>query len=171
VFTGVSGGFAFGLGYAWVGGILAAIAQIFDGMDGQVARLTGRKSIKGAFFDSVLDRYVDFALLFGTLLHCLRFSSGTQVGDFILSPAWIILTGALAAVGSSQVSYATARAVSLDIDYHRPESAGKGTRCSVFVICGLLTPLWIHFPFLALIYLALHTNLVLVFSFLHLRKL
>ena len=38
---GISAGVAFGLGLAWVGGLLAAVAQVLDGVDGQVARLTG----------------------------------------------------------------------------------------------------------------------------------
>jgi hypothetical protein len=73
---GISGGIAFGLGFAWIGGLLAAVAQILDGVDGQVARLTDKVSSEGAFLDSVLDRYMDFSLLFGILFHCLRYSEG-----------------------------------------------------------------------------------------------
>jgi phosphatidylglycerophosphate synthase len=142
---GISGGIAFGLGFAWIGGLLAAVAQILDGVDGQVARLTDKVSSEGAFLDSVLDRYMDFSLLFG-----------------------ILLTG-LAAAGCSQVSYATARAESLKLDYRRPEYAGKGSRTSVIIICGLLTPFWIHFPLIALIYLALHPNLAVIISLLRLK--
>ena len=61
VSLGICGGIAFGLGFAWAGGLLAA-AQVLDGVDGQVARLTGRESTLGAFLDSVLDRYMDFLL-------------------------------------------------------------------------------------------------------------
>ena len=147
---GISAGVAFGLGLAWVGGLLAAVAQVLDGVDGQVARLTGKESAEGAFLDSVLDRYMDFSLLFGILLHCLRFSAGEEVGGLALSSGWLVVIAGLAAVGSSQVSYATARAESLQLDYPRPEYAGKGSRTAVIIICGLLTPLWIHFPLVAL---------------------
>lgn len=167
---GIIGGVAFGLGLAWAGGLLAAVAQILDGMDGQVARLTDKVSSEGAFLDSVLDRYMDFSLLFGILLHCLRFSVGMEVGGVFLSSAWLILIAGLAAAGSSQVSYATARAASLQLDYRRPEYAGKGSRTSVIIICGLLTPLWIHFPLLALIYLAVHPNLAIVVSLFRLKR-
>jgi phosphatidylglycerophosphate synthase len=167
---GVSAGFAFGLGPAWAGGLLAAIAQVLDGVDGQVARLTGRESSEGAFLDSVLDRYMDFSLLFGILLHCLRFSVGVDLFGIVVRPSWLILIGGLAAAGSSQVSYATARAASLQLDYRRPEYAGKGSRTAVIIVCGLLTPVWIHFPLVALLYLAFHPNLALLASLLHLGQ-
>ena len=160
--TGICGGIAFGLGVAWIGGLLAAVAQVMDGVDGQVARLTGRASAEGAFLDSVLDRYMDFSLLFGMLLHSLRFS------NFSTFP--LIFIACLATAGASQVSYATARATSLKLNYARPEYAGKGTRTTAIVFCGLLTPLWIHFPLLALIYLALHPNIAIVVSLIHLIR-
>jgi len=168
VCLGIFGGIAFGLGLAWVGGLLAAAAQVLDGVDGQVARLTGRESTKGAFLDSVLDRYMDFSLIFGMLFHCLRFSIGVNLGGIVLSSSWLILITGLAAAGSSQVSYATARANTLQLDYHRPEYAGKGSRTAVIIICGLLTPLWIHFPLVALVYLALHPNIAVLVSLLRL---
>jgi phosphatidylglycerophosphate synthase len=170
VCLGVSAGFAFGLGLAWAGGLLAAVAQVLDGVDGQVARLTGKESSEGAFLDSVLDRYMDFSLMFGILLHCLRFSVGVDLLGIVLSPSWLILFGGLAAAGSSQVSYATARAASLQLDYRRPEYAGKGSRTTVIIVCGLLTPFWIHFPLVALLYLAVHPNLALLISLLRLGQ-
>ncbi len=169
VFLGISGGVAFGLGSALAGGLLTATAQVLDGVDGQVARLTGRESYKGAFLDSVLDRYMDFALIFGMLLHCLRFSVGANVGGIVLGPTWLILIAGLAAAGSSQVSYATARAESLQLDYRRPEYAGKGSRTTAIIICGILAPLWIHFPLVALTYLALHPNFAVLVSLLRLK--
>ena len=168
-FVGISGGIAFGLGLAWIGALLAAVAQILDGVDGQVARLTDKVSSEGAFLDSVLDRYMDFSLLFGILLHCLRYSGGVGSGGVIISPVWLIVLTGLAAAGCSQVSYATARAESLKLDYRRPEYAGKGSRTTVIIICGLLTPFWIHFPLIALIYLALHPNLAVIISLMRLQ--
>ena len=169
VFIGVSAGFAFGLGLAWAGGLLAAVAQVLDGVDGQVARLTGRESSEGAFLDSVLDRYMDFSLLFGILVHCFRFSLRVELLGMVLSPNWLILVGGLAAAGSSQVSYATARAASLQLDYRRPEYAGKGSRTTIIIVCGLLTPFWIHFPLVGLLYLAVHPNVGVIVSLIRLK--
>jgi phosphatidylglycerophosphate synthase len=161
---GISGGIAFGVGFAWLGALMAALAQILDGTDGQVARLTDRVSSTGALLDSVLDRYMDFSLIFGILFHCLRYSSGVGWGETVLSPVWLIVIAGLAAVGSSQVSYATARAASLNLAFSRPEYAGKGSRTTVIIICGLLTPFWIHFPLVALLYLAIHPNIAVILS-------
>lgn len=167
---GIGGGIAFGLGWAWLGGLLAACAQILDGVDGQVARLTERVSSKGALLDSVLDRYMDFALLFGIFFHCLRYSSGIGENIGILNLEWLIIIAALAAAGSSQISYFTARAANLNLEFKRPEHAGKGSRTAVIIICGLLTPLWIHFPLAALLYLAIHPNLALIISMFKLKS-
>lgn len=161
---GVAAGIVFGLGAAWGGGLLAAASQILDGTDGQVARLMQRESSRGAFLDSVLDRYTDFALLFGMLLHALRFSSGCRVFGIIMHPGLLVLIAGLAAAGSSQVSYATARAANLNLAYRRPEFVGKGTRTAAIVLSGLLTPLWVHFPLLGLTYLAVHPNIAVVTS-------
>ena len=168
--AGISGGILFGLGLAWLGAVLAAVAQVLDGVDGQVARLTGKESLQGAFLDSVLDRYMDFALMFGMLLHCLRFSLDLSVGGIVLTSSKLVLIAGLAVAGASQVSYATARAASLKLAYHRPELAGKGTRTAVIIICGLLTPLWIHFPLAGLTYLALHPNLGVLTSMVRLSS-
>jgi CDP-diacylglycerol--glycerol-3-phosphate 3-phosphatidyltransferase len=44
-------------------------AGIFDMVDGRVARATNQVTRFGAFFDSVLDRYSDLALLMGLLVY------------------------------------------------------------------------------------------------------
>ena len=166
---GISGGISFGLGLAWQGAVLAACAQILDGVDGQVARLTGRVSAEGALLDSFMDRYLDFALLFGILIYCLRVSAGVELVGITISTAWLIVIAGLAAAGCSQISYVTARAASLKLDLIRPEYAGKGSRTAVVIICGLLSPLWMHFPLLALLYLAIHPNLAAIAAMMKLR--
>ena len=152
-----------------MGGLLALFAQILDGVDGQVARLTGRVSAKGALLDSVLDRYMDFALLFGIFVYCLRCSSGFGNDGRILNLELLIVVTALAAAGSSQISYFTARAASLNLDFKRPELAGKGSRTAVIIVCGLLAPLWTYFPLLALFYLAIHPNIAVILSMARLK--
>ncbi|MBV9771520.1 MAG: CDP-alcohol phosphatidyltransferase family protein, partial [Bryobacterales bacterium] len=44
-------------------------AGLFDMVDGRVARETNRVTRFGGFFDSVLDRYSDLALLMGLLVY------------------------------------------------------------------------------------------------------
>ncbi|MEJ2109923.1 MAG: CDP-alcohol phosphatidyltransferase family protein [Acidobacteriota bacterium] len=167
---GMAGGLMFGLGYACFGALAASLAQVLDGVDGQVARLTGRVSSKGAMLDSFLDRYMDFSLIFGLYFHCLQFSTGLGDTERILGPGLLTLVAVLAVAGSSQISYSTARAASLKLDFQRPESAGKGSRTTAIILCGFLTPLWIHFPFIALLYLALHPNIAVISAMIRLQK-
>ncbi|HNY42003.1 MAG TPA: CDP-alcohol phosphatidyltransferase family protein [Bryobacteraceae bacterium] len=50
-------------------GLVIIGAGIFDMVDGRVARATGQVTRFGGFFDSVMDRYSDLALLMGLLVY------------------------------------------------------------------------------------------------------
>ena len=54
--------------FRWAGVVIIG-AGIFDMVDGRVARETGQVTRFGGFFDSVLDRYSDLALLMGLLVY------------------------------------------------------------------------------------------------------
>jgi CDP-diacylglycerol--glycerol-3-phosphate 3-phosphatidyltransferase len=102
---------------------------VFDMLDGQVARLRGRVTRFGAFFDSVIDRYSDIIVYVGIMVFYAR---DTEKHSTLL----VALTG-LALVGSVMVSYSRARAESLDIAckvgfLERPERV-------VLLIVGSLT--------------------------------
>jgi phosphatidylglycerophosphate synthase len=152
-FLGTLAGVVFALGWGWVAGCIAAVAQIFDGVDGQFARLTGQQSKGGAFWDSVLDRYADGAMVIGLVVYLAR--SPLQI------PLWLLVfLGALALVGSNLVSYSSARADTLGITLGKPTLASKGTRFSVMILCAWASILWPGFPLVALFYLVLHPNIV-----------
>ncbi|MFH1827019.1 MAG: CDP-alcohol phosphatidyltransferase family protein [bacterium] len=53
--------------YPWIllGGLLIQFLSILDGCDGEIARLKFIKTKWGAFFDTVIDRYVDIIIIFG----------------------------------------------------------------------------------------------------------
>jgi len=74
-------------------------AGLFDMVDGRVARETNRVTRFGGFFDSVLDRYSDCALLVGLLV---------WYGS-INRPFYVVLT-AVAMAASVMISYTRARA-------------------------------------------------------------
>jgi CDP-diacylglycerol--glycerol-3-phosphate 3-phosphatidyltransferase len=80
-------------------GIVILGAGVFDMVDGRVARETNRVTRFGGFFDSVMDRYSDLALLMGLLV---------WYGS-INRPFYVVLT-ALAMTGCVMVSYTRARA-------------------------------------------------------------
>jgi len=74
-------------------------AGLFDMVDGRVARETNRVTRFGGFFDSVIDRYSDLALLMGLLVYY----------GSIGRPGYVILT-AVVMTGSVMISYTRARA-------------------------------------------------------------
>ncbi|MEW5725297.1 MAG: CDP-alcohol phosphatidyltransferase family protein [Thermodesulfobacteriota bacterium] len=149
-------GLVYGLGLGWTAGLLAGVAQVLDGVDGQLARLTGRASPTGAFLDSVLDRYMDGALIVGLIVYLVRLPLGW--------PVWSLLVlGTLALVGSSNVSYSTARAETLSLDLGRPTLAAKGTRTTVMVLCAFFSLFWPPLPAAALVYLAGHPNAAVIY--------
>ncbi|HEX8185847.1 MAG TPA: CDP-alcohol phosphatidyltransferase family protein [Blastocatellia bacterium] len=122
-------GVLYGYGMFFRAGLLMIVANIFDMLDGQVARLRGRVTRFGAFFDSVIDRYSDIIVYVGIMVFYAR---DTAAHSTLL----VALTG-LALVGSVMISYSRARAESLDIAckvgfLERPERV-------VLLIIGSLT--------------------------------
>ena len=90
-------GFFFLGGYInlFIGGILAQIASVIDGCDGEIARLKFKASEFGGWFDAVLDRYGDALLLFGLTYHVYWID-----GRFLY-----IIIGFLAIIGTFMNSY------------------------------------------------------------------
>ena len=88
-----AGQYAFGL----VGGLLVQLASIIDGCDGEVARLKHLSSARGAWLDTVLDRYADVAVA----LAVTYVFAAAHPGPF----AWIL--GFLTACGFILASYVT----------------------------------------------------------------
>lgn len=87
-----------------LGGVVMLAGAIMDMFDGAVARMSGRASTFGAFFDSVMDRLGEAAVLFGLLAYYVRDSH--ELGAYLAF-------GAL--VASLMVSYTRARAEGLDV--------------------------------------------------------
>ena len=81
--------------YLVLGGIIVHIHSIVDGCDGEVARLKLRQTKYGGWLDSVLDRYVDAAIILG-----LVYGYWSINGDITI---WII--GFFALIGSFLNSY------------------------------------------------------------------
>src|ERR1043166_8298956 len=84
--------------FRWAGVVIIG-AGLFDMVDGRGARETNRVTRFRGFFDSVLDRYSDLALLMGLLVYY-----ATVNRFFYLVLAAIVMTG------SVMVSYTRARA-------------------------------------------------------------
>jgi CDP-diacylglycerol---glycerol-3-phosphate 3-phosphatidyltransferase len=125
----ILGAVLYGYGQFFYAGLVMIAANIFDMLDGRVARLTGRVTRFGAFLDSSLDRLSDMVVFLGIIIF---YSRDTQYH----STLYAALTGA-ALIGSVMVSYTSARAESLipkcDVGFlRRPERV-------VILVLGSLT--------------------------------
>jgi CDP-diacylglycerol---glycerol-3-phosphate 3-phosphatidyltransferase len=111
-------GLMFGFGHFFWAGIILIVANVFDMLDGSVARLTGRVTRFGGFLDSSLDRLSDMAAFVGLMVFYAR--------DTEFHSTLNVFLAGTAMVGSVLVSYASARAESLipkcDVGFlRRPE--------------------------------------------------
>ena len=91
----------FCVGWIFLAGWVILFSGTLDILDGRIARKTGRVSRRGAFFDSVLDRYGEVLIFLGLAAH------------FRYSIIFFIILLALA--GSLMVSYTRARAEGLGV--------------------------------------------------------
>lgn len=80
-----------------VGGLLVQLASVIDGCDGEVARLKHLSSARGAWLDTILDRYADLAVA----LAVTYAFAGAHPGPL----PWVF--GFLAAFGFILASYVT----------------------------------------------------------------
>jgi CDP-diacylglycerol--glycerol-3-phosphate 3-phosphatidyltransferase len=88
-----------------LGLLLLILTALPDVLDGAVAKASGTASPRGAFFDSVADRFTDALLLMGVAWYL----SNTQPGRLVLLP--------MAVLGASMlISYERAKAEALGYD-------------------------------------------------------
>ncbi len=92
---------AYATGHFPSAGLLVFVSGIADVMDGEVARGTHAADARGAFLDSTLDRFTEFAAFAGLAFY---FSSG-----------WTAVAIVVALGGSLLVSYTRARGESLGV--------------------------------------------------------
>jgi CDP-diacylglycerol--glycerol-3-phosphate 3-phosphatidyltransferase len=114
----VGSGLLFGYGRFFWAGIVLIVANLFDMLDGQVARLSGRVTSFGGFLDSSLDRLSDMVVFVGLMIFYARETEYHSTLNVFLA--------GVALMGSVMVSYASARAESLipkcDVGFlRRPE--------------------------------------------------
>ena len=109
---------AYASGWTFTAGLLLIVSGTLDVVDGEIARLRGHAGPRGAFMDSVVDRYAE-ALVFAGLIALYRNS-------------WVFWLATAGWAGAFVVSYARARAESLGISC----SEGWLQRPERYVILG-----------------------------------
>jgi len=133
-----------------LGGILAQLSSVVDGIDGSLSRLKGMTSSFGGFLDSVLDRYADILIVLGMTLWSLAHESYAEI--------WTWLVGFLAVVGTLVISYTRAR---LAPEYRQlfdkglPSLASRDIRLFLIMLGGIIGQV-----FFCLLIIAVLTNLV-----------
>ena len=117
-------------GWLWQGALAIAVCVLTDGVDGQMARMTGKGSSYGAFLDSTLDRVADGAIFGAVALYY------AGRGDSVL---WAgVAIGAL--VMGQVTSYAKARGLALGFKVWGGLAA-RGDRLLALLLGMLLTGL------------------------------
>ena len=122
----LAGGALFAGGYYLAGALVTLASVIVDCVDGDLARATDQSSTVGAFLDSVLDRWMDAALILG-----LTYSDLDELA----------VVGGLALTASLVTSYTRARAQSLGVDC--PEGiGGRDSRILLLVVSAVAGLVW-----------------------------
>jgi CDP-diacylglycerol--glycerol-3-phosphate 3-phosphatidyltransferase len=110
-------------GLLWQGGLLVLVLVLSDGLDGQLARISGQSSTYGAFLDSSLDRVADGAL-FGAII--LYFAGPGHSELWAGIALWALMAGQV-------TSYVKARGESLGLD----ANGGVAARADRIVVAFL----------------------------------
>jgi len=126
-------GVLFGFGEFFWAGIVLIVANLFDMLDGNVARLTGRVTKYGGFLDSTLDRLSDMGSFMGIMIFYARLTEYHSTLN--------VLLGGVGMIASVLVSYTTARSEALGVKANvgflqRPE------RVVLLIIGALSTWAW-----------------------------
>ena len=142
-------------------GIVVQISSVLDGVDGDLARIKNMKSSFGGFFDAILDRYSDFAILGGLTFWALEFEA--RFDDMV-----VVSAGLAATVGSFMISYSRARA---EVSFGKPfpglmgSLASRDARLLIIMIGSIVS-----YGTVTLIFLGAMTNLVVVWRIFAARK-
>lgn len=112
-----------GAGYLVVALVLLLVNAFLDALDGKIAKLAGRASLRGDFLDHVLDRYADVFLLSGIAFNPMY------------AQLWI---GTLAILGVLLTSYMGTQAQAVGQGRRYAGILGRADRLVLLFVGGLL---------------------------------
>ena len=130
--------------------IFFLLATILDFIDGTVARFTQRETKKGAYLDTICDRYVEGIILLGFLF--------LPLADFLLpAKVWIFL----ALFGSFLTTYSKAAAKEKEMVTEELKKGllGRGERVILIFLAMLLGIFNLSFVIYPIIILAIFSNI------------
>lgn len=138
--TAITGAVFFVLNWPLIGGLLAQLASILDGCDGEIARLTGQTSKSGGIIDAILDRVADAALISALGILALR-EPWPYWPEWVHLPQWPLLAltlTALAISGSLVVSYCSAISRAIASRELKRVVATRDVRLFTIMLSGLV---------------------------------
>lgn len=134
--TGIVAALLFSFRLPLGGGLLAQLSSILDGCDGEIARLTGQQSRRGAILDSILDRLADGGLVIGMTV----FAYGNSTALAFLpgeEGLWAVIWGFLALIGAYGISYSSAIARAMGREDYPRAVAGRDFRLFLIMLAGM----------------------------------
>jgi archaetidylinositol phosphate synthase len=142
--------------YLLVATVLLLLSGFCDALDGVVARIHGKATVFGGFFDSLLDRYADAAVYAG----------------IIVAGLCDVVWGLAATIGSLLVSYSRARAEAAGIKMESIGLAERAERIIILAVASVIAFLWQPETVMniAIILLAILSNLTVIQRTLHVYK-
>lgn len=102
----------------FLGTISISVSALFDALDGRVAKLTGKASLKGDFLDHTLDRYADIFI----------------IGGIAFGPLSRLSLGFLAILGILMTSYMGTQASAVGLKRNYSGIAGRADRLAVLIL-------------------------------------
>jgi phosphatidylglycerophosphate synthase len=134
------------------------LAGIFDGVDGTLARLINKTSVKGGYMDSVLDRYADIGITVSFLGH---YPTGfTILGHPLFG--WIIF----GIIGITMVSYTRAKMEAMGGGDSDVGLMGRSERLFILFISALL-----NYAYVGLLIVAILSHLTALYRIHHAYRL
>jgi CDP-L-myo-inositol myo-inositolphosphotransferase len=158
----VFGGAAFFLFYPVVGGIIVQLSSVLDGCDGEIARHKKMASETGNFFDAILDRYGDLFILLGVFYYTLIYVADETIFGIHFGLPVVAVLSVLAIFGMLMSEYAIQKSIAglrYELKNHWVARGRRDLRLFVVFIGGILTYFSPVFAFLALVFVAIETNL------------
>lgn len=114
---------AYGAYWLFVGAIFVAMNGVLDALDGKLAKMSGKASLRGDLLDHVIDRYADFFM----------------IGGIMLSPySRHMSLGLLALLGVFLTSYMGTQAQALGVKRDYGGALGRADRLVLLVMIPFL---------------------------------
>ena len=132
--------------YLFLAVLFLLASGFLDALDGVLARIYKEASARGAFLDSLLDRYVDSAVYLG----------------IIIGGLCDLLWGILALIGSLLTSYVRARSEALKISMESVGVFERAERIILIVASSIIGLFWLEALHWGILILAVATNLTVL---------